>query len=214
MGDYQNMRSSNRVFAGIIAACTVLLWAQTAHAHVEGGQAAGFSSGFHHPWSGWDHILAMVAVGLWGAQLGAPAVWLLPVVFPMVMAMGGFLGLLKIPLPGVEYGIALSAVALGAMVLGEVHSNKKAFLVFAACLVGFFGLFHGHAHGTELQEGHNALMYSIGFVIATGLLHACGIAIGLIHHWPAGKVALRVSGAAIALAGVFFLWEAMKGTAG
>lgn len=205
-----NSTGRARMLTGIFTATLVMLIAQSAQAHVEGGQAAGFASGFHHPWSGWDHIVAMIAVGLWGAQLGPPAVWVLPVVFPMVMAFGGFLGLIKVPLPGVEYGIAISAIALGAMVMAEVKSTKKGFLVFAAILVGFFGMFHGHAHGTELQEGHNALMYSIGFVIATGLLHACGIGIGLIHRWPSGKIVLRGAGAAIALAGIYFLWEAIK----
>lgn len=189
----------------------VALYAQTAHAHTELGKAAGFTSGFSHPLSGWDHILAMIAVGLWGAQLGAPAVWVLPVVFPMVMAFGGFMGLMHMRLPGVEFGIAFSAVLLGAMVLGEVKSNKKGFLVFAAILVGMFGLFHGHAHGAEMQEDHSAMLYSIGFVIATGLLHALGIAIGLIHRWPSGKIALRAAGALIALGGLYFLWEAIKG---
>lgn len=194
----------------ILGSAVVLLATQSAHAHEAGGRAAGFASGLGHPWSGWDHIFAMVAVGLWGAQLGAPAVWLLPVTFPMVMAFGGFAGLLGLPLPGVEIGIALSAVALGAMVLGEVRSNKKAFLVFAAALVGIFGLFHGYAHGTELEEGQNALLYSMGFVISTGTLHALGIAIGLIHRWPAGKVALRVAGAFILAGGVYFLVGAMQ----
>lgn len=194
------------VVAVLVAVCV----AQSAHAHVENGQAAGFFSGLHHPWSGWDHIFAMVAVGLWGAQLGAPAVWLLPVVFPMVMAVGGFMGLVGIPLPGVEIGIALSAILLGGMVLGEVKSKSKPFLVFAACLVGIFGLFHGHAHGTELPEGQSGLLYSIGFVMATGLLHALGITIGLIHRWPAGKIALRGAGALILLGGLYFLWNTFQ----
>src|SRR5436190_5243826 len=101
-----------------LAIIAFALCTQSAYAHAEVGKAAGFANGFKHPISGWDHILAMVAVGLWGAQLGAPAVWVLPVVFPMIMAVGGFMGLIHIPLPGVEYGIAASAVLLGAMVLG------------------------------------------------------------------------------------------------
>jgi urease accessory protein len=148
----------------------------------------------------------MIAVGLWGAQLGAPAIWLLPVVFPMVMAMGGFMGLIGIPLPGVEIGIALSALLLGAMVCGEIRPK----LIVAAIIVGAFGLFHGHAHGTELPPGQNGLLYSLGFVIATGTLHAVGIALGLIHRWPAGKLAIRVAGAAIAVMGAVFLWQAFR----
>ncbi len=195
----------------MLAFAAVLLWTQSAQAHVELGKAAGFANGFEHPWSGWDHILAMIAVGLWGAQMGAPAVWVLPVVFPMVMAFGGFLGLIHVKLPGVEYGIALSAVLLGAMVLGDVHSKKKGFLIFAAALVVMFGMFHGHAHGSEMEEGQSAMLYSIGFVIATGLLHAVGISIGLVHRWPVGRLALRAAGAVITLGGIYFLWEAIKG---
>jgi urease accessory protein len=201
---------ARQILSCLVAVALVLLWTESAHAHAEAGKAAGFVKGFIHPWSGWDHILAMIAVGIWGAQLGAPAIWLLPVMFPMVMAFGGFLGLIRIPLPGVEYGIALSAVLLGAMVLGDVHSKNKAFLVCAAALVGTFGLFHGHAHGAEMEEGQSAMLYSIGFVIATGTLHACGISLGLIHRWPAGRFALRAAGAVILLGGLYFLREAIE----
>jgi urease accessory protein len=183
----------------------VLVWTSCAHAHVERGQATGFVTGFGHPWSGFDHVLAMLAVGIWGAQLGAPAVWLLPVVFPMVMAQGAFLGLIGLPLPGVEVGIALSALLLGAMVCGEVRPK----LLVAALLVGAFAVFHGHAHGTELPAGQSALLYSMGFVIATGCLHGLGIVLGLLHRWPAGKLALRGAGALIAAMGMLFLWRAL-----
>ena len=178
--------------------------ASSAMAHVESGQAAGAATGFLHPMSGLDHVLAMVAVGLWGAQLGAPAIWLLPVTFPMVMAMGGFLGLLGIPLPGIEVGIAASALLLGVAVMTE----RRPPLLAAAALVGFFAIFHGYAHGRELPPGESALLYSLGFVVATGCLHATGIAIGAIHRWPAGQVALRIAGGAVGLAGCFFLWRA------
>jgi urease accessory protein len=182
-----------------------MLWAAEAFAHVERGQATGFITGLGHPWSGLDHVLAMVAVGLWGAQLGSPAIWLLPVTFPMVMAMGAFLGLVGMPVPGVEIGIALSALLLGIMILGEIRPPLAA----AAVLVGFFAIFHGHAHGTELPPGQSGLLYSMGFVMATGCLHGIGIAIGLIHRWPAGRVALRAGGGGIAAMGVWFLWRAV-----
>ena len=174
-------------------------------AHTRGGEAAGLLAGLSHPVSGLDHVLAMVAVGLWGAQLGPPAVWLLPVAFPMVMALGGTLGLVGVHLPGVEVGIALSAIGLGAAVLFEAKPK----LGVAAALVGFFAIFHGHAHGTELPPGANGLLYSIGFVVATGLLHLAGIGIGTIHRWPAGRTALRWTGALVALAGLAFLWKAV-----
>lgn len=177
----------------------------SAWAHIQFGEVGGFLSGFHHPISGWDHVLAMVAVGLWGVQLGAPAIWLLPVTFPMVMALGGMLGLLGIPLPGVEIGIALSALVLGAMVLAE----KRPALWVAAVIVGIFAIFHGHAHGTELPAGESGLLYSMGFVIATGCLHGVGICIGLIHRWAAGRVILRVAGAMVVVAGIYFLFSAL-----
>ena len=186
------------------------LWiasAPAALAHTDMAGTGGFGSGFKHPWSGLDHIAAMVAVGLWGAQLGKPAIWLLPVIFPLIMAMGGFLGLVGIALPGVEIGIGASALLLGIMVAGAVTPKK---LIWPAVLVGVFGLFHGHAHGTELPAGENGLFYSLGFVMATGTLHACGIAIGEVHRWAAGKTILRICGAVIALAGVYFLWQAAQ----
>lgn len=184
-----------------LAFCTILISAGPAAAHVEGGLAGGFGSGFAHPLLGLDHIAAMVAVGLWGAFLGAPAIWVLPIVFPLVMAFGGILGILGVPLPGVEIGIAISAVVLGLMVALAV----KPHLAVAALIVGAFAIFHGYAHGAELPEGGNAVAYSAGFVIATGVLHLCGIAIGLLTHWPAGRIAVRFAGSAIAVAGFVFL---------
>ena len=155
--------------------------------------------------SGLDHVLAMVAVGLWGAQLGAPAIWLLPVTFPLMMAFGGFLGLLGVPLPGVEIGIATSAILLGTMVALQARPP----LALAAFLVAFFAVFHGHAHGTELPAGQSGLLYSVGFVVATGVLHAVGISIGLIHRWVAGRVLLRGAGVVVMLAGGFFMLRAI-----
>ena len=193
-----------RLGAAMLAVALIWLLPDALAAH-EGGAAVGLFNGLKHPVSGVDHVLAMVAVGLWGAQLGQPAVWVLPVVFPMVMALGGMLGLLGIPIPGVEIGIALSAVVLGVMVLGEV----KPPVAVTAVIVGLFAVFHGHAHGAELPEGASGITYSLGFVVATGTLHAVGIAIGLVHRWPAGQKALRVAGAGVAAAGVAFLARAL-----
>jgi urease accessory protein len=181
------------------------LCAQSAFGHVLQGEAYGFITGFLHPISGADHVLAMVAVGLWGAQLGAPAIWVLPVAFPLVMAMGGMLGFLGVPIPGVEYGIAASAIVLGAAVAFEVRPS----LVIAALVVGCFAIFHGHAHGTELPAGQSALLYSMGFVIATGCLHAVGIGIGTAHRWTWGRQLLRSAGTVVAAGGIFFLWKAI-----
>jgi urease accessory protein len=174
--------------------------------HSEAGQASGFIAGLLHPVSGIDHVLAMIAVGLWGAQLGNPALWVLPIAFPLVMAFGGFLGLIGVPLPGVEIGIALSGLVLGLVVATKLQPP----LWVALALVAVFSIFHGHAHGTELPEGANGLTYSLGFVIATGILHASGILIGLMQHWPQGKLALRWVGGAISLGGAYFLFGALR----
>lgn len=177
-------------------------WPLVAWGHVEAGQARGFLSGLSHPVSGLDHVIAMVAVDLWGAQLGMPALVALPVAFPMLMACGGMLGLIGMPLSGVEIGIAASAVVLGALVLGQIRLPLIA-------AVAFFAVFHGHAHGTELEPGQNALLYSVGFVVATGLLHAVGIAVGLMQRWNTGRQALRGAGAMIMAGGLYFLWSAL-----
>lgn len=174
-----------------------------AFAHADAADAAGgFLAGFLHPLLGWDHVVAMVAVGLWGAFLGAPAIWVLPVVFPLVMAFGGVLGIVGVPLPGVETGIALSAIVLGAMVALAARPP----LPVAAVLVGAFAILHGHAHGTELPGAANPLVFSLGFVLATGLLHALGIGFGLLVTRPAGRIAVRGMGAAISVVGVAFLF--------
>lgn len=188
-----------------VALCLWFLWPAAALAHTEGGEATGLSSGLRHPVSGWDHVLAMIAVGLWGAQLGPPAIWLLPVTFPMVMALGGMLGLMGVTLPGIEIGIALSAIGLGTVVFREARPGPWVAAVLVAC----FAIFHGHAHGTELPAGANGLAYSIGFVIATGCLHATGIVIGLVHRWRTGRLAMRIAGALVAVAGGVFLWRAI-----
>ncbi len=183
----------------------LLLLPESASAHIVRGEAIGFLSGLKHPVSGLDHIVAMVSVGLWGAQLGRPAIWVLPVTFPIVMAFGGFLGLAGVQLPGDEIGIAMSAILLGAVVLFEARPP----LVFAGVLVGIFAIFHGYAHGAELPPGQNGLLYSLGFIIATGFLHCCGIAVGLIHRWPWGQTALRAAGALVTITGGVFLWQAV-----
>jgi urease accessory protein len=166
-----------------------------------GGDAGGLAAGFLHPVSGADHVVAMVAVGLWGVFLGAPAIWLLPVVFPVAMALAGAMGVAGIPLPGVEAGIALSGVVLGLAVLFRFRPPLWVALVMA----GLFAVFHGHAHGTELPASANPAAYALGFVVATGLLHLAGIGFGVLARWPAGRVAVQAMGGLIALAGGAFL---------
>ena len=202
-------RTNARLLAVSGLALALILSSAAAWAHGDHGDSAplgggSFASGFIHPFTGWDHVAAMVAVGLWGAFLGRPAIWVLPIVFPLVMAFGGFLGMVGVPLPGIEIGIALSAVVLGLMVATAARPP----LWLAAMLVGAFAIFHGHAHGTELPGAADPLLYSLGFVLATGLMHAAGIAFGSLTRWPAGRWAVRAGGGLIGLAGLSFLLAA------
>lgn len=180
---------------------TATLAAQAA-AHTGGGMGGGFLSGFTHPILGWDHVAAMVAVGLWGAFLGQPAIWILPIVFPLVMTLGAVAGIVGLPLPMVETGIASSAVVLGLLVMLAARPPLWA----AAAIVGIFAVFHGYAHGTELPDTANAFAFAVGFVLATGILHLAGIAFGLLVRWPAGRIAVRGAGGVIGLAGLSFLF--------
>lgn len=176
---------------------------QPAIAHdAAAGSGGAFISGFTHPLYGWDHIAAMVAVGIWGAFLGAPAIWLLPIVFPLVMAIGGALAIAGLPLPMIEAGIAVSSVILGLAIL----SAWRAPLLLAGAIVGAFAVFHGHAHGTEIPHAADPVAYAVGFVLATGMLHLAGIFLGLLSVRPRGALVLRGAGACIALVGTGFLF--------
>jgi urease accessory protein len=188
-------------FAAFAVAACVLGNTASLHAHSEMGTIGGLLSGLAHPLAGLDHIVAMFAVGLWGAFLGRSAMWVLPVVFPIVMAFGGAAGVLGVPLPGIEAGIAVSGIVLGLMVAAAGRPP----LWTAAAIAGCFAIFHGHAHGTELPRAANVLAYAAGFVIATGLLHMAGIACGLLTRWRAGTLLVRTGGAVICLIGFGFL---------
>jgi urease accessory protein len=176
-------------------------------AHVGHGDAGGgLWAGMLHPVSGLDHIAAMVALGIWAAQLGAPAIWLLPIAFPLVVALGGALGALGVPIPGVEVGIALSAITFGLMIALSVRAPRRnATSALLGLLVASFAIFHGYAHGAEIPESANAMSYAVGFVLATGLLHALGIVLGVAKRWAAGGAVLRITGFSIALFGVYIL---------
>jgi urease accessory protein len=178
-----------------------LLVASPAWAHDGTGLAGGFASGFAHPLSGADHMLAMVSVGLWGAFLGRPLVYLLPIVFPLVMVVGAVLGMAGVPMPPVEPGIALSVLVLGACIALAVRAP----VIVAAAIVGMFAIFHGYAHGRELPSAADPVGYSLGFVLATGLLHVAGIALGWIKDRPGGEIAVRGTGGLIAAAGIVLL---------
>ncbi len=178
----------------------LLLLPQPAFAHLEGEDLGGFQSGFMHPVFGLDHLLAMLAVGIWGAQMGGRNVWTLPVTFPLIMAAGGILGMSGFVLPHVELGIALSVVALGVAIALAWNAPEW----IALLLIATFAIFHGYAHGVELPNAVDPTAYASGFVVATGLIHLAGIGVGLTlgRLWK-GNVS-RAAGVLIAVAGVYF----------
>lgn len=185
-----------------------LIAPSTAMAHVQEGAAEGLVDGLLHPLLGPDHLVAMVAVGLWGAQLGHPLLVALPVAFPMMMTVGALWGLTGLPLPAAEFGVALSAVALGLFVLRGWRAPVWA----AVSLVAVFAVFHGYAHGIELPEAVNPLAYGVGFVTTTGLLHGAGIALGEGAKLVAnGGGLIRACGAAVAAVGALFAVSAVAG---
>jgi urease accessory protein len=172
-----------------------------AHAHTPGAVGAGLAGGFAHPLLGLDHLLAMVAVGLWAAQLGGRAVWLVPGSFMALMAVGGAAAVGGIILPAVEFGIAGSLLVLGALVATAARLPAA----LGAGLVGFLAFFHGHAHGSEMPEAASATLYALGFIAGTGLLHGIGVAAGLYWRSGTARWAVRASGAAVAATGLVLL---------
>lgn len=176
-----------------------------AMAHITSTGQGGFGSGFAHPLTGLDHFLAMFAVGLWGAQMGGRPVWTLPVTFPLVMVMGGIAGMLGIELTGIEIGIAVSIVALGAAIALAWRPAEW----IALLLIGFFAVCHGYAHGVELPRAADPADYAIGFVLATGMIHLFGIGVGLALNKPMGGRLARLLGGLIGLFGVYFLVAAI-----
>jgi len=175
-------------------------------AHIT-GTGSGFGAGFTHPLLGPDHLVAMVAVGLWGAQLGNPAIWVLPIAFPLVMAAGGLIGISGAEIPFPDLVVALSGVALGLVVALRVRIAFWA----AAIIVALFALFHGYAHGKEMPAAADAESFAIGFVVATGLLHLVGISIGTIDRYRAGAAIIRCLGVGIAAVGCFFVVSTLGG---
>lgn len=173
-------------------------------AHTGHGDAGGFAHGFTHPLGGLDHVLAMVAVGLFAAHLGGRALWLVPATFVAAMALGGALGMAGVALPFVETAIALSVVVFGL----AVALRMSVPVLGAMALVGVFAIFHGHAHGAEMPADASGARYAGGFLLATALLHCAGIVLGLTIARLgafAGRRAVQVAGGAMALAGVAIL---------
>jgi urease accessory protein len=190
---------------GAAATIAALFIGGAAEAHMGTGLAGGFASGFEHPLTGLDHLLAMVSVGLWGAFLGRPLIYALPVIFPAVMVGGAVLGMLNVPMPPLEVGIALSVLVLG----GCIAFSVKAPIWAASLIVATFAVFHGYAHGKELPSAADPIGYSVGFVLATGLLHVLGIGLGFLKDRPGGVIAIRGLGTFIGVTGVWFLYKAI-----
>ena len=181
-----------------LAAAIALMSSMPALAHTGAEHAFSFASGFTHPWTGLDHLLAMVAVGLWAGLNGGRALWAWPAAFVGVMLAGGALGIAGVPVPLVESGILASVVALGLLVLAAARLPVAA----GAALVAAFALLHGHAHGAELPSGGAAVSYAAGFAVATVLLHAVGLGIAALARSNPGRLAVRGAGALVAVAGV------------
>jgi urease accessory protein len=185
----------------IILSVAAFMLAPAAYAHVGVGQPAGFMRGFMHPLGGFDHVLAMVAVGLWAAQRGGRALWLIPGTFVTIMTLGGLAATQGFAVPFVEQGIALSVLVLGVLVAIAARWP----LPVSMLIVGAFALFHGHSHGTEMPTSVSGMEYGAGFVLATSLLHAIGVAAGSLTRALDRNLLVRLWGSAIAAGGVYLL---------
>jgi urease accessory protein len=195
------MNRTRGFILGIAAVLFAAIFSTGALAHTDAGATTGFAYGFGHPIGGLDHVLAMVAVGLFAFLLKGRALWLVPAAFVGTMALGGIVGVFGIPVPLVELGIALSVVAIG----GLIAFGKSIPVVAAMAIVGAFSIFHGHAHGAEMPETMSGIAYGLGFMLATALLHGAGIlagfGIGRLGEVHGMKLA-RASGAAMSVAGL------------
>jgi len=195
-------RTCSGAAARIATLLAILPTAAVAH---EGSSLpyGSFLAGLTHPVLGLDHFLAMVSVGIVSAQIGGRAIWTVPATFVAVMAVGGVLGWLDIGLSAIETGIALSVLGLGL----AIAADKRLPISLAMSAVGFFAIFHGYAHGTEMPSVARASTYAAGFLTGTTVLHIAGVLIGDIsQHYARGKILLRVAGAGIAAAGASFLF--------
>jgi urease accessory protein len=187
-----------------IMTLVTMLVAQTAQAHIIAAQGGGFGAGMAHPFTGLDHMLAMIAVGLWASQLGGRARWAVPLAFMGAMTVGAGLALAGVRLPMVETGIASSVLVLGLLIAFAARLP----VAVSAVLVAAFAVFHGHAHGNELPQAASEALYGAGFLLATGALHVTGLAIGALMHRGLKPVWLQAIGGGIAAAGLI-MWVAV-----
>lgn len=178
----------------ILSTLPALAIAHTGHEHT-----SSFMTGFMHPLGGLDHLLAMLAVGLWAATLGGRASFIVPLAFVGAMLFGGGIAIAGTQVPFVEQGIILSVILMGALLI----TTKRFSIIVCAAIAGLFALFHGAAHGIEMPLSNNGALYAAGFAIATALLHSVGIGFGVVISRFQAPVATRLIGSVIALTGVF-----------
>ena len=201
-----------RSFNPLRLAAIALIFAFTAFfpgAQPDAPSSQGFVGGFLHPIQGVDHRLAMVAVGMWGASLGRPLIWALPVTFPLVMAVGGIMGMHHMPFPNLP--VEQLVIALSVLILGiAVACHWDAPIPIAIAVVSVFAIFHGYAHGREYPSVNAQDAYAAGFVLSTGMLHIAGIAVGWATDFPRGTIILRAAGAMTALAGFAYILKEIR----
>lgn len=190
-------------FLLILCLIPVSVFAHTPHGSL------GFSSGLTHPLFGLDHLLAMLSVGILGVQMGGRAIWTVPLTFLCFMLVGGILGIAGIPFFSVEIGIALSVLLLGL----AIANGAKVPLIATMAGVGFFALFHGHAHGEEMPSSSAPYLYALGFVLGTALIHLLGVLLGsIVSRIPFRTAVFRLSGATLAILGIYFLVQSISAT--
>ena len=195
---------SIRILTALLIACAISIIPSTVYAH-EGGNLplGGFLSGLVHPVLGYDHLLAMLSVGILSAQIGGRAIWTVPATFVGVMALGGVLGLVDVGIKITELGIAFSLVILGSVIASE----RRLPIILAMIGVGFFAIFHGYAHGTEMPQTAQPVAYAFGFLTGTALIHITGVLIGdIFKRYQRGPQVLRFGGGLIAMVGLLFVF--------
>ncbi len=186
------------------AIAITLLIPNLASAHTGVGDTSGYWHGLTHPISGLDHILAMVAVGLWAAQMGGKALWMVPSAFLLAMSASSAIGHFGLPLPGVEQGILASDFILGLLLLFAARLP----LALSTGIVGILAVFHGYAHGAEMPETASGLAYGFGFIISTALLHLTGMGVGLAidrYQPKLQQLLFRIGGGAVVVGAVYVL---------
>jgi len=191
----------HRLFTALALSLIVLTFGHNAFAHTGGASVSGLAAGFGHPFSGLDHILAMIAVGIWASILSGRALWLVPASFVLAMVFGGVVAFSGLGIPAVEIGIVGSVIALGIL----IAFNVRLPVALGMAAVAVFALFHGHAHGAEMMAGSSGLTYALGFALATSGLHLAGIGLGTLATRASSGRLVPLCGGSIAAAGLTLL---------